>query len=100
EPAASLGEVAVYLPEASQRRREPERLLRLACFERECEGAADVPELDLEALEPLALLPRLELRLRFLGERDQVREVAATQHVLLGALGEPLERVFPHRLEH
>ena len=91
---------APELPEAPERRADPEPDVRFACFQRPRERGADVVALRVETLEPLALVRPEQSRLGRLREHEAVLGVPTTDGFAVAASRETLERVLADRLEH
>ena len=103
ESATALLEVAVHLPEAPERSREP--LLELALADRveAVEGGPQVVVLCLEPVEPrfqIGAGQSLDLVTGLLGERQEVRRVSSVELAVLARVFEPLGGVFADRLQH
>ena len=88
------------LPEAPERRADPQADLRLACIQRPVERGADVVPLRVEALEPLALLWAEQARLGLLGQREVEGGVPTTDGLVVAARRQTLERELANGLEH
>ena len=100
QPAASLGDVAVHVPEQPQRPREPHRGVDLAVVEEPVEAPAEVVVLVLEALQPDSLLGALQERLGPLGQREEPLRVPATDRVGVVRGREALAGQLADRLQH
>ena len=92
--------VAPQLPEAPERRADPEADLRLACIHRPGERSADVVPLCVETLEPLALLRAEQARLGLLGQHEVEAGVPTPDGLAVAARRQTLERVLADGLEH
>ena len=88
------------LPEAPERRADPQAHLRLACIQRPGERSADVVPLGVEALEPLALLWAEQAWLCLLGQDEVVRGVPSSDVLSVAARRQTLERELANGLEH
>ena len=92
--------VVPQLPEAPERRADPQAHLRLACIQRPGERSADVVSLGVEALEPLALLRAEQAWLGLLGQDEVEGGVPTSDGVAVAARRQTLERVLANGLEH
>jgi hypothetical protein len=99
EPPKSLVDVADNPPEVLERGGEPQADLRLARAYRPAERCADVVVVPLEPARPRRLLATREPLGGALGDADPVLGVAASHERLFAVGGEPLQPVFPDRLE-
>ena len=88
------------LPEAPERRADPQPRLRLATLLRPAQRSPDVVELGIEPLEPAQLLGSEKGRLGRFGKLAVEVGVATADFLAVAALGQPLERVLADRLEH
>ena len=89
---AALLLVVPQLPEAPERRADPEADLRLACIQRPGERGADVVSLCVETLEPLALLRAEQARLGLLGQHEVEGGVPTPDGLAVAARRQTLER--------
>ena len=88
------------LPEAPERRTDPEPSLHLATLRRPGERGTDIGELGIEPLEPAQLLRSEQCRLGLLRQLAVETGVAAADVIAVAALGQPLEGVLANRLQH
>ena len=78
---------------------QPQRGARVAVGDGEADGRADVLAVGVHAVQPGADVAGLQARVGAAGERPR-RPARGGAARLVAALGEPLERVLAHRLEH
>ena len=97
---AALLHMVPQLPEAPERRADPQADLRLACIQRPSERGADVVSLGVEPLEPLALLWAEQTRLGLLGQDDVEGSVPSSDGLAVAARHQTLERKLADGLEH
>src|SRR5262249_47254166 len=97
---APLSLVVSQLPEAPEPPSDREADIRLAGIECPVESSADVVQLCVESIEPLALLRTDQARLGRLSQREVETGVPAPDGLAVPARGQTLECVLADRLEH
>src|SRR5919201_172396 len=107
EPAPALGYMLLAAPELRERPRQAKRELLLAGLLQPVERGAEVVELGLEPVQPGAAAVPVrrravlqQVRLRLLGESEEVLRVAAAKLLRLARRLQPLARVLADRLQH
>src|SRR6185295_13428450 len=99
EPAPRLRKMAVLLPEPPHRERETDRDRRVRSRERPVEDGPDVVVLELETLEPAALIVTRQLGCRALDEGHVPVTMAPPDHLRFAARLEMLRRVLADGVE-
>src|SRR2546425_4066755 len=99
EPTQTFGHVALEVPEARCRSRQPKDELALPVAFAPIQGGSQVVVLTLQPVGPLRGVTS-QVRLGLLSERQEVLRVAAAQLISLAGGLEPLGRVFADRLQH
>ena len=97
---AALDVGGPHLPEAPERAGGSEADLGLAALGGPGQRGAEVVALAVELPCPAHLFGAEQRGLRLLGKPEVEAGMAAAHGLAVAALGEPLERVLPHRLEH
>src|SRR6266511_2983470 len=103
EATPSLRHVLLPAPELRRCSRQPLRRLSLARALEPVESAPEVVDLPLQSVEPIRAAPKhllAQVRLRLLGQGQEVLGVAPTQVLGLARFLKPLEGVLPDRLQH
>ena len=97
---AALDVGGPHLPEPPERAGGSEADLGLAALGGPAQRGAEVAALAVEPPRPSHLLGAEQRGLRLLGKPEVEAGMAATHRLAVAALGESLERVLPHRLQH
>ncbi|MGI8476207.1 MAG: hypothetical protein ACR2OO_07555 [Thermomicrobiales bacterium] len=87
-------------PELAERRAEPKRGIRVANVQRPGQGIPEIAVLAIQACQPDRMVEPAQACHRLLGQRQEMGGVGAPGGPVLPGGGEPLQAVFPDRLQH